>query len=390
MSDHPTILFYEPNDFRFYGAAQVLLWLMQHMQAVRPVFVAPGDGVLTQRVRAAGIETIVVPLPAVWRRMDKVRGTTGRVGRALLSPVAASHSLDLARLMRRTGAQGIYANSTRAALYAGPAARAAGIPMWWALRRERPPGAGERLAYAFSDRVLCDAEAVRRRLGSPEKAITLLVGVPADRLDPTASKTVLRRTLGWPGDALVVGNVASLAPRKRHDVFIAMAERLVPQFPQARFLIRGDRAEGVPPSFEAQLRSRAQPLMEAGRLAILGWVESLSEVYAAMDVFCFPSDNEGFGLVAVEAMFMGLPVVRTDIAGGEDMIVEGENGFLVPAGNLDALTDRVARLLSNPALAAHMGAAGQRIAHEQFTAGRMAAATETLMLARVAQFTRGT
>ena len=52
MSDRPTILFYEPNDFRFYGAAQVLLWLMQHMQAVRPVFVAPGDGVLTQRVRA--------------------------------------------------------------------------------------------------------------------------------------------------------------------------------------------------------------------------------------------------------------------------------------------------------------------------------------------------
>jgi len=237
---------------------------------------------------------------------------------------------------------------------------------------------------------LCDAEAVRRRLGSPEKAITVLVGVPADRLDPTASKTVLRRTLGWPGDALVVGNVASLAPRKRHDVFIAMAERLVPQFPQARFLIRGDRAEGVPPSFETQLRSQAQPLMEAGRLAILGWVESLSEVYAAMDVFCFPSDNEGFGLVAVEAMFMGLPVVRTDIAGGEDMIVEGENGFLVPAGDLDALTERVARLLSDPALAAHMGAAGQRIAHEQFTAGRMAAATETLMLARVAQFTRGT
>ena len=151
----------------------------------------------------------------------------------------------------------------------------------------------------------------------------------------------------------------------------------------------GDRAEGVPASFETQLRSQAQPLMQAGRLAILGWVESLSEVYAAMDVFCFPSDNEGFGLVAVEAMFMGLPVVRTDIAGGEDMIVEGENGFLVPAGDLDALTDRVARLLSDPALAARMGAAGQRIAHERFTAGRMAAEVETLMLARVAQFTHG-
>ncbi len=388
MSERPTVLFYEPNDFRFYGAAQVLLWLMQHVKAVRPVFVAPGDGVLTQRVRAAGIETVVVPLPAAWRRLDKVRGTAGRVGRAVLSPVAASHSLDLARLMRRTGAGGIYANSTRAALYAGPAAKLAGIPMWWALRRERAPGAGERVAYALSDRVLCTAEAVRRRLGSPEKAVTILDAIPSDRLEAAASKTTLRKTLGWPEDALVVGNVASLAPRKRHDLFITMAERLAGQYPQARFLIRGDRAEGVPASFEAQLRRQAQPLIASDRLAILGWVESLSEVYAAMDVFCFPSDNEGFGLVAVEAMFMGLPVVRTDIAGGEDMIVEGENGYLVPAGDLDALCDRVARLLADPALAARMGAAGQRIARERFSADRMAAEVETLMLARMARPTQ--
>lgn len=382
MSRPPTVLFYEANDFRFYGAAQVLLWLMQNLREIRPLFVAPGDGVLTQRVRKAGIETAVLPLPAVWRRLDQTRGLPGRLGRAALSPILLAHTAALARLIRTTGAGGVYANSTRAALYAGLAARRAGVPLWWALRIQRPPGVGERAAYALSDRVLCVAEAVRQGLGAPPKAITLLDGVPLDRLDPAASGARLRASLDWPEDALVVGNVASLAPRKRHDLFIHMAERLLVDFPQARFLIRGDRAPGVTASFEAELRAQAQPLIDAGRLAILDWVESLSEVYAAMDVFCFPSENEGFGLVVVEAMLMGLPVVRTNTAGGEDMIHEGENGFLTSINDLDALTARVARLLADPALRARMGASGQTLARAQFSAARMAGQVEALMLER--------
>ncbi len=383
MTQRPTVLFYEANDFRFYGAAQVLVWLMQNLHEIRPVFVAPGNGVLTQRVAKAGIETAVLPLPAAWRKLDQTRGLPGRLGRAALSPILLAHSAALSRLIRQTGASGLYANSTRAALYAGPAARLAGIPLWWALRIQRPPGVGERAAYALSDRALCVAEAVRRGLGAPPKAITLLDGVPVERLDPTVSGAGLRASLGWPEDALVVGNVASLAPRKRHDLFIQMAERLLEAYPQARFLIRGDRTPGVTASFEADLRARAQPLIYAGRLAILDWVESLSEVYGAMDVFCFPSENEGFGLVVVEAMLMGLPVVRTNTAGGEDMIHEGENGFLVPINDLDALTDRVARLLADPDLRQRMGAAGQNIARTQFSAARMAGQVEALMLERM-------
>ena len=79
MNPQPTIVFYEANDFRFYGAGQVLVWLMQHLQETHPLFVAPGEGVLTQRVRAAGIDTVVLPLPEVWRRADEQRGTGGRL-----------------------------------------------------------------------------------------------------------------------------------------------------------------------------------------------------------------------------------------------------------------------------------------------------------------------
>ena len=294
-----------------------------------------------------------------------------------------AHSAALARLLRQRRVAAVYANSTRATLYAGPAAQALGLPIWWALRRERAPGPGERLAYRLCDRVLCSSSAVHRRLGAPAKAVIINDGVPLARVDPAASGQAFRAQFGWSQDALVVGAVASLAPNKRHDLFIAMAERLASRFPQTRFVICGHRAAGVPPSYEVDLRAQAEPLLQSGRLAMPGFVEDMSAAYAAMDVLCLPSDVEGFGLVAVEAMLMGAPVVRTNTAGAEDMIVDGDSGFITPIGDLDALTDRTAQLLSDPELRQTMGRAGQTVARAKFTAERMAADTEALMLARL-------
>jgi glycosyltransferase involved in cell wall biosynthesis len=186
--------------------------------------------------------------------------------------------------------------------------------------------------------------------------------------------------LGWPEDAQVVGAVASLAPNKRHDLFIRTALTLADAFPQTRFLIAGHRPQGAPAGYEAHLHELARPLEETGRLVFLGWVENISEVFAAMDVFVFPSDNEGLGLVAIEAMQMGVPVVRTDTAGAEDMIRDGETGFIVPVGDQVMLTQRVRMLLEDASLRERMGRAGQTIARAEFTAKRMAEKTEALML----------
>ena len=380
MPEQPTVLFYESNYYRFYGAARVLVWLMTHLQRIHPVFVAPGDGILPQRAREAGIETVILPAPGIWRRAESKKGGMGKVQKALAAPVLTFHIRDLARLARERNAIGIHANSTRAAVLAGPAAKLAGVPMWWHLRRERRMGLNERVAYAFAQWVICISHAVARGLDSPPKAVVIHDGLPEGRIDPHASGKDLKARLGWPEDALVVGAVASLAPNKRHDMFIRMALALADTFPQTRFLIAGHRPEGAPPAYEAHLRELARPLTEAGRLAFLGWVENVSEVFAAMDVFVFPSDNEGLGLVAIEAMQMGVPVVRTHAGGAEDMIEDGQTGFIVPVGDQVALTQRVRMLLEDPALRERIGRAGQQIARAEFTARRMAQRTETLML----------
>jgi glycosyltransferase involved in cell wall biosynthesis len=378
----PTVIFYESNYFRFYGAGMVLLWTMQHLERVQPVFVTAGEGALTQRVRAAGIETLVLPTPDVWRKMQSRKGVAGKLLKAAATPTLAAHVRDLFAVIRTRGAVGVHANSTRAALLAGLAARAAGVPMWWHLRRERPMRVHERLAYELCDQVICIARAVRRTLGDPPKAVVIHDGIPANRLDYNASGAALKARLNWPADALVVGAAASLAPNKRHDLFIHMALTLAKAFPQAHFLIAGHRPAGVSAAYEAELHALARPLEETGRLAFLDWVEEMSEVFAAIDIFVHPSDNEGLGLAPIEAMQMGAPVVRTDTAGAEDMIQDGRcGGFIIPRGDGDALVDRVQRLLADEALRRRLGRAGMDCARSEFTARRMTRQLEDLMLA---------
>lgn len=90
-------------------------------------------------------------------------------------------------------------------------------------------------------------------------------------------------------------------------------------------------------------------------------------LFARADVFVFPSYREAFGLVAAEAMSARLPVVATSVGSVPDMVAEGENGFLVAPGDVPALSERVARLLSDPDLRHSMGRAGYDRYREKFS-----------------------
>lgn len=379
----PTILFYEANDDRFYGAGRVLLWLMQNLKQFSPLFGAPGQGELTRRVAAAGIPVQRVPLPPPWQAVARRPGLRGRMGRMLLAPTMAATTLPLMQVLRRTHVLGVHANSTRAALLVGPAARMLGLPLWWHVRRERSLGVSERLALALCDRVICVSEAVAQRLGNPAKAVVIHDGVPLTRMPSAANGRAFRQRFGWGADAVVVGAVASLAPNKRHDLFIRMAQELAPEYPLARFVICGDEPAGAPPGYGKSLRTQAADLVAAGRLAFAGFVEDMATAYAAMDVLCFPSDVEGFGLVAIEAMMMAVPVVRTATAGSADMIEHGQHGFLTPVDDLPALIRHVALLLQQPGLRTRMGRAAQEHARSHFSAAAMAARSEALFGERI-------
>ena len=121
------------------------------------------------------------------------------------------------------------------------------------------------------------------------------------------------------------------------------------------------------------LEAQARRLGIAHAVEFAGYQEDVVSAYAAMDVFVLPSRDEGFGLVFLEAMAVGVPVVGTRVIGSEDAVEDGTTGLLVPYADAPALTRAVRRLLGDAELACRLrDTAAERVrrvsSREQFAA----------------------
>jgi len=103
----------------------------------------------------------------------------------------------------------------------------------------------------------------------------------------------------------------------------------------------------------------------------LGQMDAVEEVLAASDLFVLPSENESFGLAALEAMSSGVPVIGTTAEGLPELIRFGETGFLVPVGDVEGMARRAIEVLSDAKLHAGMSAAARRHAVERYDASRV-------------------
>jgi rhamnosyl/mannosyltransferase len=133
----------------------------------------------------------------------------------------------------------------------------------------------------------------------------------------------------------------------------------------------------------AQLERKAASIGVAERVAFVGEVHNkeMAPYYAAADIFAFPSvaRSEAFGIVQLEAMLAGLPVVNTKLDSGvPDVSVDGLTGITVAPGDPRVLADALRSLLSNPGLRQRYGEAGRKRVEERFSANSMA--TQTMRL----------
>ena len=168
--------------------------------------------------------------------------------------------------------------------------------------------------------------------------------------------------------------VGRLAPQKGVDILL---NALALIFTGWRLRIAGDGPE------REHLSALATTLGLADRVTFLGWTQrdALPELYRSADVFVFPSYDEGMPNVVLEALASGLPIVATRIAGNDQLVVDGENGALVPPGNPAAFANALLPVLADRTLRTAMGESSRRIAVERFSWTRSAAAYEKLFSA---------
>jgi glycosyltransferase involved in cell wall biosynthesis len=210
----------------------------------------------------------------------------------------------------------------------------------------------------------------------PERVQVLPPGVDTERFQPGIDGAAVRADAKVAPGAPLVALIARFQDVKGHDTFQAMARRVAEQIPDARFVVAGENVHGkaADDAYKARILAahEADPVLKE-RLVYLGFRPDAERVIAATDVVVCASQFESYGMVNVEAMASGKPVVSTRQGGPSETVADGETGYLVDAGDAEGLGRRVVELLRDHALRARMGAAGRARVERLFSAQRMAA-----------------
>lgn len=306
-------------------------------------------------------------LVATGMAVSRIEGLT-RIPRA--RPVLA-----LARALRDARPGVVHVNLTDQGDGLGPLAAAvvARAPTVAVLHNVIPGRAAvrERVSRAALRRP-CAVVAVSEVVARYVRSAGVSADVIENGLPPVTAAADARGILGLPPHGIVVGGVGRLHRQKGWDVLARAAAIVRARRADARFVVLGEGAE------------RAS-LAESPHLELLGYREDAAALGAAFDILVVPSRYEAFGLVALEAMQLGVPVVAANV-GGLPRVV-GDAGVLVPPEDPAALGAALLRLIDDPALRQELGSRGSRRARAEFGSVRMAA--ETLYVYERVQRRRG-
>ena len=172
-----------------------------------------------------------------------------------------------------------------------------------------------------------------------------------------------------PEDARVVLGMGRLVPQKGWDVALAALAPLLRDDARLALVILGEGPD------RDRLEQQAQSLGLDGRVRLPGRAGDVTAWLRRSELLVHPARWEGFGLVLLEAMLAGLPVVASRVSAIPEIVIDEETGLLVPPDDPDVLGAAAARLLSDPALGSRLGVAGRERARSEFSVERMAAAT---------------
>jgi glycosyltransferase involved in cell wall biosynthesis len=210
------------------------------------------------------------------------------------------------------------------------------------------------------------------------RIVVILNGISPVSVE-TVGRLEVRKEAGVGADDLFLLSVGRLVYQKAHEVLVAAMPAVLKKFPNAKAGICGDGV--LRPDLEAQIQS----LGLSDSVKLLGKWDNVAKFLASADVFVLPSRWEGLPIALLEAMSAGLPVVATNVEGVDEVILEGENGLLVPVENTDALADAILQLLADPQRLRRMGAAAKARVLELYTADHMCGQYLAVMLKRLPQ-----
>jgi glycosyltransferase involved in cell wall biosynthesis len=335
---------------RLYGGAQQVLYLLEGLAG-------RGHANLLACPRGCSLARAAAPFAEIHGLSmggDADVGMVRRLGRLIRSTRP-----DLVHLHSRIGAD----------VWGGVAARLSRIPVVHTRRVDNPePRWLVSLKYRLHDRVIAISEGIGN--------VLLSEGLPAAKLRVVRSAVDWGRfqrpcdrravaDLGLPADALLVGVVAQLIPRKGHRLLLAALPPLAAAHPGLHVIFFGQGP------LEADLRAQIAARGLAGRVQLAGFRDDLDGLLPCLDLLVHPATMEGLGVSLLQAASAGVPILASAAGGIPEAVRDGINGVLVPPGDAAALGAALGQLLGDVALRRHLGEGGRELMRREFSIDAM-------------------
>jgi len=372
------------------GAQRTLLTLLTAIDRRRfePYLVVPNAGALSSAAEKLGIPVFVrhlvhwlpgahtVPRRRRFRHLVKSGGTL------------RARSWAIAHLILRNEIDLVYTN-TATCVEGAIAARMTGRPHVWHIHEPVLNNSELRPVLPFSvyswsigmlsDSVIfCSDVLAKCYPALTRKAVVVHNGLPFSALpDRARARRLVEQHLGIGPNRKIVAVIGVLQPRKDHLTFLAAAQQVLKSVGEVTFLIVGSGTD----MYTEVIRNEINSLGLASSVNLTGWwpEEQFGDLLAAIDVLVISSEQESFGLTAIEALAMETPVVATRCGGPEEVIEHGRTGLLVPVRDPVAMSEAIVRLLQDPELARALGVAGNQDVRARFSVDRYVSGIEEVL-----------
>jgi glycosyltransferase involved in cell wall biosynthesis len=291
----------------------------------------------------------------------------------------------LQRLLRREGVGLVHVHDPMTTLLGWATVKTGGPPVvatvhGWIRQpaRVRVLEAVARRALRHLPAVLVPTDALRQELirdgVSAGRLHVVRYALEPRELDWFRLRQSTRREYMLGSDDPVIGMFGRLSQEKGIWVFLRAIQAVIAEIPRARvFLV------GAGP-LESAVRAEVRRANLDGHVIVTGFVEEVPPFLACVDVVVLASLTEGLPILLLEAMSAAKPIVASSVGGVPEVVVEGQNGYLVPPGDPAALAKAIALLIQDPERARAMGRNGQEVFQGRFCIERMVRETEQIYL----------
>jgi len=198
----------------------------------------------------------------------------------------------------------------------------------------------------------------------PEEMITVIYnGIPAfnGRKEPSKTYSERRQHLKLPASGPIVGSIGRLNAVKDYGTLITAFKEVLKNYPDAKLVIAGDGPE------RNKLQLQIDALAIGDKVTLLGERHDVEALLEQFDIFALTSLTEGFSVALVEAAWTGLPIVATDVGGNSEIVQDGITGYLTEPGNVQDVTQKIEKLLSDDQLRRSFGSLSRSRAEENWT-----------------------